>query len=149
MTSVTTKRLGLLVVFVLAPVLHYVIPGAFWSRTSAAIAAGLMIIFFSKEPINDERVQDLKLKAVNAAFSVSFALTLIANWLLNRQFDITRDFNGATEVWRSISAFDLIIVTMVIALGLFHYWRFQDSDSTERIRLFRQARPEPSVVKPN
>ena len=47
-----------------------------------AIAAGLMMIFFSKERINDERVQDLKLKAVNAAFSVSFTLTLIVNWFL-------------------------------------------------------------------
>jgi hypothetical protein len=70
------------------------------------------------------------LDSVNAAFSVSFTLTLILNWLLNREFDITRDFNGATSVWRSISAFDLIIMTMVIALALFHYWRAEDSAST-------------------
>jgi hypothetical protein len=129
MNSSTTKLLGVLIVVVFAPALHYGIPGPTWLRTSAAIAAGLMMIFFSKEPINDERVQDLKLKAVNAAFSVSFTLTLILNWLLNREFDITRDFNGATGVWRSISAFDLIIMTMAIALAVFHYWRAQDSDS--------------------
>ena len=144
MKSSTVKRLGVLIVVVGSPVLHYAIPGAFWIRTSAAIAAGLMMIFFSKEPINDERVQDLKLKAVNAAFSVSFTLTLIINWLLNREFDITHDFNGAAGDWRSISAFDLIILSMVIALALFHYWRFQDSHSTDTLGPFRgprEARP--------
>ncbi len=129
MKSSTTKRLGALLVVVLAPSLHYAIPGASWIRTSAAIAAGLMLVFFSKEPIHDERVQDLKLKAVSGAFSVSFTLTLILNWFLNREFDITRDFNGATMSWRSISAFDLIILTMVVALALFHYWRLRDSDA--------------------
>ena len=127
MTSAAVKRLGALLVVVGAPALHYVVPGASWIRTSAAIAAGLMMIFFSKEPIDDERVQDLKLKAVNGAFSVSFTLTLIVNWFLNRQFDVTRDFDGTTGVWRSISAFDLIILTMATALALFHYWRVQDS----------------------
>jgi hypothetical protein len=131
MESATVKRLGALLVLVGAPALHYAIPGAFWLRTSAAIAAGLMMIFFAREPIHDERVQDLKLKAVSGAFSVSFTLTLVFNWFLNRDFDVTRDFDGTTGIWRSISAFDLIILTMVIALGLFHYWRLQDSESRQ------------------
>jgi hypothetical protein len=128
MTSSTTKRLGVLLVLVFAPLLHYAIPGRFWMRTSAAVAAGLMMVFFSKESIDDERVQDLKLKAVSAAFSVSFTLTLIVNWFLNRDFDITRDFDSTAGTWRSISAFDLIILTMVVALALFHYWRRRDGD---------------------
>jgi uncharacterized membrane protein len=134
MSSAATKRLGVLIVLVLAPALHVAIPGQSWIRTTAAIAAGLMMIFFSRERIHDERVQDLKLKALNAAFSVSFTLTLIVNWFLNRDFDVTRDFNGTTGAWRSISAFDLIVITMAVALALFHYWRFQDADpsSTDR-----------------
>lgn len=130
MTSSTTKRVGVFLVVVLAPVLHFVVPGAFWLRTSAALAGGLMLIFFAREPIHDERVQDLKLKAVSAAFSVGFALTLVVNWFLNRDFDVTRDLDATTGVWRSISAFDLIIVTMAIALALFRYWRFRDGGST-------------------
>ena len=126
MKSSTTKGLGVVIVVLVAPLLHYVVPGAFWIRTSAAIAGGLMMVFFSRERIHDERVQDLKLKAINAAFSASFALTLILNWFLNRDGDITRDFDGKTMAWRSISALDLIIVTMVVALVLFHYWRWQD-----------------------
>jgi hypothetical protein len=129
MTSSTIKRLGWLLVLVGAPTLHVVVPGAFWGRTSAAIAAGLMMIFFSREAIHDERVQDLKLRAINAAFSVSFTVTLIVNWFLNRDFDITRDFNGAVGTWRSISAFDLIILTIATALMLFHIWRPQDSEA--------------------
>ncbi len=108
MSSATTKRLGAAIVLLLAPALHVAIPGQSWIRTMAAIAGGLMMIFFSKERVHDERVQDLKLKALSAAFSVSFALTLIVNWLLNRDFDPRRDFDGATGVLRSISAFDLI-----------------------------------------
>lgn len=132
MSSSTTKRLGVLIVVAGAPLLHFAVPGAFWLRTSAAIAAGLMLMFFSRETVHDERVQDLKLKALSAAFSVSFTLTLIVNWLLNRDFDIRRDFDGTAGAWRSISAFDLIIVTMAVALALFHYWRFRDADGSER-----------------
>jgi hypothetical protein len=131
MRSSTVKRLGVLGVCVGAPVLHFLVPGAFWGRTSAAVAGGLLMVFFSKEAIHDERVQDLKLRAIGTAFPASFSLTLIANWLLNRDFDVTRDFNGATGTWRSISAFDLIIVTMAVALGLYYYWRFQDSQTSE------------------
>jgi hypothetical protein len=137
MKSNTVKLLGVLLVLVGAPLLHVAIPGAFWLRTSAAIAGGLMMIFFARESIHDERVNDLKLKALNAAFSVSFTLTLIVNWFLNRDFDVTRDFDGATGSWRSISAFDLIILTMIAALVLFHYWRRRD------------GAPEPAVSPAN
>jgi hypothetical protein len=134
MSSATTKHLGLLLVVAGAPLLHYVVPGASWMRTSAAVAAGLMLVFFSKERVDDERVQELKLKALSAAFSVSFTLTLILNWFLNRDFDIRRDFDGTTGIWRSISAFDLIILTMGVALALFHYWRRQDADAAQPVR---------------
>lgn len=126
MTSATTKRLGVAMVLIGAPLLHFAVPGAFWGRTSAALAGGLMMMFLSREAIHDERVDMLKLKATSAAFSVSFTLTLILNWLLNRDFDVGRDFTGGSAAWRSISAFDLIVVIMAIALALFHYWRHLD-----------------------
>jgi hypothetical protein len=130
MTSSTTKRLGVVLVLGVAPLLHFVVPGAFWHRTATAVAGGLMMLFFSKEAVDDERIQDLKLRAVSTAFSVSFTLTLIVNWLLNRNWDITRDFDGATMVWQSISGFDVIILVMAVALALFHHWRLQDGIST-------------------
>ena len=130
MRSSTVKRLGVLVVVVAAPLLHLAVPGAFWDRTSAALAGGLLMIFFSREAIHDERVQDLKLRAIGTMLPASFSLTLLANWLLNRDFDVTRDFSGATGHWRSISAFDLIILTMTASLALFYYRRFQDSQAS-------------------
>jgi hypothetical protein len=126
MKSSTTRRLGIALVLAGAPLLHFVAPHATWIRTSAALAAGLMLVFFTRERIHDERVHELKLRAVSAAFSVSFTLTLIINWFLNRDFDVTRDFDGASGMLRTISAFDLIIVTMATALALFHYWRWGD-----------------------
>ena len=133
MSSSTTKRLGILLAVAIAPGLHYLVPGASWMRTSAAIAAGLMLVFFSRESVHDERVEELKLKAMSGAFSVSFTLTLILNWLLNRDFDVTRDFDGTTGIWRSISAFDLIILTMGVAMALFHYWRRQDAGAAQPV----------------
>lgn len=129
MTSAATKRLGVAVVLIVAPLLHFVIPGAFWGRTSAAFAGGLMMVFFSREAVHDERIDRLKLRAVSAAFSVSFTLTLILNWLLNRDFDVSRDFTGGAAAWRSISAFDLIAVTMIVALALFRYWDYADGQA--------------------
>jgi hypothetical protein len=126
MPSHIVKRLGAALVLVVAPLAHFVVPGASWIRTSAAIAAGLMLVFFSQEAVHDERVRDLKLRAISTAFSVSFTLTLILNWLLNRDFDVSRDFDGRTGVLRTISAFDLIILTMLVALALYHYWRYED-----------------------
>ena len=87
MSSATTKRLGAAIVLCSRRRCTSRSPGSSWIRTSAAVAAGLMMIFFSRERIHDERVQDLKLKALNGAFSVSFTLTLIVNWFLNRDFD--------------------------------------------------------------
>jgi hypothetical protein len=129
MKSSTTRRVGLALVFAGAPILHLFVPGSSWIRTSAAIAAGLMLVFFAREAIHDERVQELKLHAVSTAFSVSFSLTLIMNWLLNRDFDVSGDFDGASMRLRSISAFDVIIITMATALTLFHYWRWRDGAS--------------------
>ena len=129
MTSATTKRLGVAVILIVAPLLHFVVPGAFWGRTSAALAGGLMMVFFSREALHDERDDNLKLRAVSAAFSVSFTTTLILNWFLNRDFDVTRDFAGPGPTWRSISAFDLIVITMTSALALFHYWRYLDGQA--------------------
>ena len=58
MSSTTTKRVGAALVIAGAPLLHYAVPGATWIRTSAAIAAGLMLIFFSREAVHDERDAD-------------------------------------------------------------------------------------------
>ena len=133
LSSLAGKRVGVALVVAGAPMLHVVVPGATWIRASAALAGGLMLVFFAKEAVEDERVQALKLRAISTAFSVSFTLTLIVNWLLNRDFDPRRDFDGTTGTLRSISAFDLIALTMIVALALFHYWRVQDGATPDTV----------------
>ena len=131
MSSVMSKRVGVLLVGVVAPVLHFVVPGAFWIRTSSAVAGGLLLLFFTQERADDERVRALKLEALSAAFSIAFSLTLVVNWLLNRHWTTAGGPDGAPMPWQSISALDLIILTMVVALAVFHYRRRQDDEPVD------------------
>lgn len=98
---------------------YFYVPKANWPACSLVIAACLLVTFLGREKIEDERVEHLKLKAIKAAFAASFILVFLYTWLIAtiRQ-----------EGWRNqfLSAFDLIILVMLIALGLFHYWRWQD-----------------------
>lgn len=83
---------------------------------------GLQLIFFAKERVNDERVQQLKMKAMFLAMSVGMAVMLVANHyvfvILRRTLD---------SIPPEISAWEAIAGIMLIALGLFHYWRWQDA----------------------
>lgn len=90
-----------------------------WSGASVMIATCLMVAFFSREKEHDERVEQLKLKAVRLALAVS-ALVVFGHALLLK---LT---SGGRTGLRYLSAFDLLIIAMVIALGLYHYWRWQD-----------------------
>ena len=98
---------------------YFYVPHANWPACSLLVAACLLVAFLGKEKIEDERVEHLKLKAIKAAFAGAFVLVFLYTWLIAtiRQ-----------EGWRShfLSAYDLIILVMLIALGLFHYWRWQD-----------------------
>lgn len=90
-----------------------------WSGASVLIATCLMIAFFSPERDQDERVEQLKLKAVRLSLALSaiavFGHALVLKLASGRRIDL-----------HYLSAFDLLIIAMVFALGLFHYWRWQD-----------------------
>lgn len=90
-----------------------------WSGASVLIATCLMVAFFSREKEQDERVEQLKLKAVRLALPLS-AFAVFGHALLLK---LT---SGGRTGLRYLSAFDLLIIAMVIALGLYHYWRWQD-----------------------
>lgn len=90
-----------------------------WSGASVTIATCLMVAFFSREKEQDERVEQLKLKALRLALPVS-AFAMFGHAL------VLKLTSGGRTGLRYLSAFDLLIFAMVIALGLFHYWRWQD-----------------------
>lgn len=98
---------------------YFFLPKANWAGCSLLIAACLLVAFLGRERIEDERVEHLKLKAVKAAFAAAFILVFLYTWLIAML---------RREGWREhlLSAYDMIILTMLIALGLFHYWRWQD-----------------------
>ncbi|AOS43341.1 hypothetical protein Verru16b_00384 [Lacunisphaera limnophila] len=97
-----------------------------WSGASVMVATCLMVVFFSREKEQDERVEQLKLKSIRLALPVS-AVAVFGHALLVK---LTR---GGQPGLRYLSAFDLLIIAMVIALGLYHGWRWQDG---------REIRPE-------
>jgi hypothetical protein len=88
-------------------------PEPSWGAFTTCLSLGLFVLFFLREWVDDERVHSLKLKALGLAFAVSY---LISMW-----FKPTR---GGVE--SPLSAYEFFIITMIIALGLFHTWRWRD-----------------------
>jgi len=95
---------------------YYFIPQSNWFSLSVMVGACLLATFFTPEKIEDERIEHLKLKAIRAAFATAFFLVFLLTGL----------FRGKERPDHFLSAFDMIILTMLIALGFFHYWRWQD-----------------------
>lgn len=99
---------------------YQVAPGkAEWVHASAVMAVGLGMFFFSRETVNDERVEQLKLKAVRTSFVPALVLTLLVNMLILNPQEPDR-------VSRSLSAFDFAALVMLLSSGLFYFWRWQD-----------------------
>lgn len=94
-----------------APFVYLVAPGREeWVHASAVVAVSLGMFFFARESVNDERVEQLKLKAVRATFVPALVLTLLANmFILNPQ--------EPDIVSRSVSAFDFAAIMMLASSG--------------------------------
>ncbi len=89
------------------------------------IAAGLLMIFFSKERIDDERIQQLKMKALFTTMSAGLGLTFLA-YVVFRSID--RDLGPApAELHHVVSAWDFLAGVLGLSLILFHFWRWQDA----------------------
>lgn len=120
MHAISTKLLWTFFSGAGAPFVFYIAPGKHeWVHAAAVISIGLAMLFFSRERIEDERVEHLKLKALKVSLVVAVNATLVLNmWVLNPE--------EPDRVSRSLSAFDFLAIAMLCALGLFHYWRWQD-----------------------
>ena len=87
-----------------------------------AASSGLMMIFFSRERIDDERVQQLKMKALFASMSVGIAVGMMGKHYLN----VIR--RGTLNTMApELTAWEFLSGTLLVALALFHYWRWQDA----------------------
>lgn len=83
---------------------------------SMVIAAGLVMIFVARAVPNDERIEQLKLKAAKAGLLLGLLGAMLANFYAT--------LNGKPTPW---SVFDLMIVILASALGFYRYWRWQDA----------------------
>ncbi len=83
-----------------------------------AYVLGLLLLFFSRETVEDERVQELKLKALTVGFFTGWAIVgavRFGTYLRDRQI-----------APRTMSAYDAMLVMLAIAHGLFIWWRWRD-----------------------
>jgi carbon starvation protein CstA len=85
-----------------------------WHGFSTVLAFCLTGLFFLPERIDDERVRSLKLKAVSFAFGSGF---LLLAWVERFAVNLFK---------HTLTVYDFIAFVTGIALGLFHYWRWQD-----------------------
>ncbi len=88
---------------------------------SFPVAMGLMMIFFAREKDFDERIAFLKLKALAAAIPIAAFITMGINYLENFE-----GYSIETESWFSISAFECLTITLLIAIGWFQYLKFKE-----------------------
>lgn len=81
-------------------------------------------LFMKKEREDDERVRELKLKALFVGFSAGWAITgalRFGSYLRDRSVPPS-----------TLSAYDALFIILLIAHALFYFWRFQDGRTLER-----------------
>jgi len=94
------------------------------NQLALGICWGLFFIFFSKEKVDDEMTHALKFRALATAVIISFFSTLFYNYyFLNWQYNQRRD------LVLSISAYQFLALTLIIATTIYYYRRHQSSNS--------------------
>lgn len=79
---------------------------------SAMTALSLAMILFVREPVHDERVEQLKLKAIS--YGVYFSLLVIVGFRLMSKTHLS------VASLPVLSAMDSLIMVQLVALALFH-----------------------------
>ncbi|MGN6491147.1 MAG: hypothetical protein ACTHLE_04065 [Agriterribacter sp.] len=98
-----------------------------FNELATGLSWGLLFIFFSKEKTDDEMIHSLKFKALAMAVISAFSIThlynyFFLNWRLARP-------NG---IIGSVSAYQFLALTLIIATGCFYYMKHQAALSREK-----------------
>jgi len=117
-----TKLTGLLFILVGVPFGITALDGIF--PVSLFISQGLLLIFFSKERVDDERVQHLKMKALYTTIGAAFGLTFAAYALVATLLNESAPKPG--ELHHIITAWDFLAGVLAVSLCLFHVFRWKD-----------------------
>jgi hypothetical protein len=103
--------------FVLLAGLNYFQLGFSWAIASGTMTAGLFMLLFTPERIDDERVREWKFKAIAWGFAGGL-LGVVLYDMMVMSLQIT--------VWPVLSAYDSLLIVTALALGLFHFLRWRD-----------------------
>jgi hypothetical protein len=121
--SFSAKILGIVIIMagVVMFFLKYARKGIFdFNELAIGFSWGLVFVFFSKERTDDEMMQGLKFRALARAIVTSFFATHIYNYLfLNWRFE------RPDGIILSISAYQFLAITLVVATALFYYMKHQ------------------------
>jgi len=88
------------------------------------IAAALFMLWLVPERVDDERVKQLKLKAITWGYIGGFLLVVFCE-------NIGRTMLRLKNI-PAFSAFDVLIILTALAFGLFRYWRWQDGREADK-----------------
>lgn len=93
-----------------------------YNELAVGACFGFLFIFFSREKMDDEMVHQLKFKALTRAVIITFFLMHLYNYIfLNWRF--SRDKDSIL----SISAYQFLAVTLIIATGIFYFQKRQNA----------------------
>ncbi|GAA4433021.1 hypothetical protein GCM10023091_06050 [Ravibacter arvi] len=81
---------------------------------------GLVFIFFSKEKIDDERIHQVKFQALAWAVPAGLVITHLINYFFLSQEPASGKLTG------SISAYQSLVIILLLAFGLFHYLKYKN-----------------------
>lgn len=118
-TTMTAQKIAGIIILLLGVLFGFIAPDRMLLAVTASL--GLMMIFFAKERIEDERVQQLKMKAMFTAMGSGIVVTLVAHHYLH--VFVRGDLGSMPP---AMTAWEFLAGVLLIALGLFHFWRWQD-----------------------
>jgi hypothetical protein len=121
LTSLGSRtRIILFAVILCAASVHLLNTGyADWrAGADTAYVMGLLLLFFTGESVDDERIQSLKLKSIYVGF--------FSGWAVVGAIRFVSYLNTGEGFPRSPSAYDAMFIILTIAFALFHFWRFRD-----------------------
>ncbi len=121
--SYWTKILGLMIIIagVISFFSQYNKRGIYdFNELAVGLSWGFVFIFFSKERTDDEMMRSLKFKALTTAVIISFSITHLYNYLF-----LNWRFKRENDVILSISAYQFLALTLIIATAYFYYLKHQ------------------------
>jgi hypothetical protein len=118
-----TKGFGLLIVLIgiISFFSRHRKTGVFdYNEIAIGVCFGFLFIFFSREKTDDEMIHYLKFKALTRAIIMTFFLTHLYNYIF-----LNWHFKRESDRILSISAYQFLAITLIIATGIFYFQKKQ------------------------